>query len=324
MPNPHQSDPVITALRALAPGAGLVRREMARADGRHLRWVETTKDSVGPTILLTAGAGDTVLDWAAIIPALADEFRLIAYDRAGLGASDPLRRLTIANQVDDLVALLDLHGPALLVGHSWGGLLAEFAAAARPDAVLGLVLVDATHEEVMAAVPVNLRIASELMLTWMVVLKSLGQFEKRLTRHGRALAERCTDDAEIQELIVAAYRNSYASRGQVLTIRAENRLASRVREARKARAAMVRPDLPVTILTATRGKPPALRARSAELADQTAASYRRGVHVVVQDAGHSIHQDQPAATVAAIKAAVGQLPAGQGDDDQPETPQPSR
>jgi pimeloyl-ACP methyl ester carboxylesterase len=212
----------------------------------------------------------------------------------------------------------------LLVGHSWGGLLAEFAAAARPDAVLGLVLVDATHEEVMAAVPVNLRIASDLMLNWMVVLKSLGLFEKKLAQHGRALAARCTDDPEIQRLLTEAYLASYASRGQVAAIRAENRLASRVTEARRTRAAMTLPDLPVTVLTATRGKPPALQIRSAELADQTAARYRQGQHVVVPDSGHSIHQDQPAATVAAIKAAAGQLPAAQGDDDRPEKPQPSR
>ncbi|HTF09129.1 MAG TPA: alpha/beta hydrolase [Asanoa sp.] len=324
MATPHQSDPVITALQALAPGAGLVRREMVRANGRRLRWVETTKDTGGLTILLTTGAGDTVLDWAAVLPALTDEFRVVAYDRAGLGASDPLRRLTIANQVDDLVALLDAHGPALLVGHSWGGLLAQFAAAARPDAVRALVLIDPTHEEVMAAVPVNLRIASDLMLSWIIVLKSLGQFEKKLTRHGRALAAHCTDDTEVQGLITDAYLASYASRGQVATIRAENRLASRVAEARRARAAMTPPDLPVTILTATRGKPPALQTRAADLADQTAAGYRRGAHVVVPDAGHYIHQDQPAATVAAIKAAAGQMPAAQRDDDQPETPQPSR
>jgi pimeloyl-ACP methyl ester carboxylesterase len=324
MATPHRSDPVITALLALAPGAGLVSHEMVRGDGRRLRWVETTRDTGGSTILFTAGAGDTVLDLAAVLPALADEFRVVAYDRAGLGASDPLRRLTIANQVDDLVALLDAHGPALLVGHSWGGLLAQFAAAARPEAVLGLVLIDPTHEEVMAAVPVNLRIASDLMLNWMVLLKSLGLFQKQLTQHGRALAEHCTDDPEIQGLITDAYLATYASRGQVAAIRAENRLASRVAEARRARAAMNLPDLPVTVLTATRGKPPALQVRSAELADQTAASYRRGTHVVVVDAGHYIHQDQPAATVAAIKAAAGQLPSAQGDDDQPETPQPSR
>ncbi|GIF45585.1 pimeloyl-ACP methyl ester carboxylesterase [Asanoa ferruginea] len=329
MATPHQSDPVITALHALAPGAGLVSHEMVRANGRRLRWVETTKDTGGPTVVFTAGAGDTVLDWAAVLPALADEFHVVAYDRAGLGASDPQRRLTIPNQVDDLVALLDQQrGPVLLAGHSWGGLLAEFATAARPDAVQGLVLIDATHEEVMAAVPVNLRIASDLMLNWMVVLKSLGLFQKQLTQHARAFAVRCTDDPEIQGLLTGAYLHSYASRGQVAAIRAENRLASRVAEARRTRAAMTLPDLPVTVLTATSGKPPKLQALSAELADQTAAGYPRGTHIVVDDSGHYIHQDQPAATVAAIKATAGQLPSVQGGgdqgDDQPETPQPSR
>jgi pimeloyl-ACP methyl ester carboxylesterase len=61
----------------------------------------------------------------------------------------------------------------------------------------------------------------------------------------------------------------------------------------------------MTILTATRGKPPALQFRAAELADETAAAYAQGQHVVVDDAGHYIHHDQPAAAAAAIKAAAG-------------------
>ncbi len=305
MANRRQSDhPVITAFSALAPGARFTRGELTGADGRHLRWVET--NSSGPTILLAAGAGDTVLDWGTILPALATDFHLVAYDRAGLGASDPLRgRLTLEGQVDDLAALLDVHGPTLLVGHSWGGLLAQFAASTRPDRVTGLVLVDPTHEGVMSVVPARLRISSELMLSWMVALKAVGLFDRKLNSFARGLIETSTDDPAVQKLLLDAYHDAYASLGQVVSIRTENRLAARVAAARRVRAAHAPADVPMTILTATRGKLPLLQVRAAELADETAAAYKQGQHVVVDDAGHYIHHDQPAAVAAAIKAAAG-------------------
>lgn len=101
----------------------------------------------GPTVVLVAGAGEVGLDWAPILPGLAGEFRVIAYDRAGLGASDRVRPLTLGSQLDDLAALLGVTGPAILVGHSWGGLLSELTAMARPESVRGLVLVHAYRDE---------------------------------------------------------------------------------------------------------------------------------------------------------------------------------
>src|ERR1700754_4551354 len=112
------NDPVVAALSKLVP-AGVVRRGLVRDRGRHLRWIEA--GTTGPAVILVAGAGEMALDWAVVLPALAEQFRVVAYDRAGLGASDRIRRLTVRSQVDDLVALLDAVGPAVLMGHSWGG-----------------------------------------------------------------------------------------------------------------------------------------------------------------------------------------------------------
>jgi pimeloyl-ACP methyl ester carboxylesterase len=50
---------------------------------------------------------------------------VIAYDRAGYGASDAAP-VDLDLQLDDLVAVLEVAGPGpcVMVGHSWGGLLA--------------------------------------------------------------------------------------------------------------------------------------------------------------------------------------------------------
>src|SRR4051795_2869081 len=124
-------DPVVAALGALLE-SDVERGETVRDDGRRLRWVTAGE---GPTVVLVAGAGEVALDWAPILPALAERFRVIAYDRAGLGASDRVRPLTIGSQLDALAALLGVTGPATLVGHSWGGLLAELTAMAHPELV---------------------------------------------------------------------------------------------------------------------------------------------------------------------------------------------
>ncbi|MEV4719683.1 alpha/beta hydrolase [Micromonospora noduli] len=301
----ESQDPVVVALSSLVP-AGVDSGRLTRESGRQLRWVAA--GSATPPVVLVSGAGEVGLDWAVVLPSLAERSRVIAYDRAGLGASDPTSRLTLDSQVRDLVALLDDVGPAVLVGHSWGGLLAQLTAFASPDRTLGLVLLDPFHEDSTAEVPLALRVSSNLLLNAIPVLKAIGLFDRIAANMGRTLAERCTDDLEIQALITEAYRASYRTFGQVTTIRAENRLANTcTREVRAARATSAAPDVPMRILTASRGKPAALRQRSGDLADQTAAVFARGVHVVVPDSGHYIHKDQPAAVVDAVRAVLAQV-----------------
>ncbi|MET7375710.1 alpha/beta hydrolase [Micromonospora arida] len=303
--NTGAQDPVVAALSSLVPN-GVDRGQLTRESGRHLRWVAA--GTATPPVVLVSGAGEVGLDWAVVLPSLAETARVIAYDRAGLGASDPTSRLTLDSQVRDLVALLDNVGPAVLVGHSWGGLLAQLAAFARPDHTLGLVLLDPFHEDTTAEVPLAVRVSSNLLFNAIPVLKVIGLFDRIAANMGRTLAERCTNDPEIQALVTEAYRASYRTSAQVATIRAENRLANAcTREVRAARARSTAPDVPMRILTATRGKPPALRQRSGDLADETAAVFARGVHEVVPDSGHYIHKDQPAAVVEAVRAVLAQV-----------------
>jgi pimeloyl-ACP methyl ester carboxylesterase len=95
----------------------------------------------GPTVLLEAGGGDSAVRWAALLPRLAGLAHVVAYDRAGLGLSDPVRPLALQTQADDLIALIRHagEGPCVLVGHSWGGELVQLAAFEVPELVAGLV-----------------------------------------------------------------------------------------------------------------------------------------------------------------------------------------
>jgi pimeloyl-ACP methyl ester carboxylesterase len=88
----------------------------------------------------------TVLSWSELQHTLEKSFRLVSYDRAGLGWSElgPMPR-TADRIVDELHELLEraaIPPPYVLVGHSFGGLTMPLFAARFPDQVAGRVLID--------------------------------------------------------------------------------------------------------------------------------------------------------------------------------------
>ena len=126
---------------------------LIRVGGRNLFLACTgvKKPTGNLTVILEAGLGADHSSWALVQPAVAPIARVCSYDRAGLGQSDPAATpRTSADVVADLYQLLQTAGeggPYLLVGHSFGGLHGRLFAHEYPDEVLGVVLVDAVHEE---------------------------------------------------------------------------------------------------------------------------------------------------------------------------------
>lgn len=103
-----------------------------------------------PTLVLESGAGEGATQWNNVIAQLAALTRVVAYSRAGHDGSSPASESpSVKATVADLHALLRALGdtaPVVLVGHSWGGLLSRAYASTYPREVAGLVLVDGTHE----------------------------------------------------------------------------------------------------------------------------------------------------------------------------------
>ncbi len=122
--------------------------------GRVLWRVEAGKGR--PDVVLEAGRNDVAASWRRVMDLLAPHVHVVAYDRAGLGASAPSSDpFILARQVDDLVSVITstAAGPCVLAGHSWGGILVQLLAWRRPDLVAGLVLVDPAHEQMTGALP---------------------------------------------------------------------------------------------------------------------------------------------------------------------------
>jgi pimeloyl-ACP methyl ester carboxylesterase len=127
-----------------------------------------------PTVVLVSGGGGASDEWthvldparpdgelrasaSAVLPRIARFTRVCAYDRPGtarvddeLSPSTPVPQPTTA-QADaaDLRALLDaghVRGPYVLVGASWGGMIASLLARNDPRSVAGVVLSDGASE----------------------------------------------------------------------------------------------------------------------------------------------------------------------------------
>jgi pimeloyl-ACP methyl ester carboxylesterase len=95
---------------------------------------------------MEAGDQSNTGQWRLVVPTLAQETRVCAYDRAGIGRSSPA---TGCRQMEDLLgdleALLELaqiDGPYVLVGTSGGGFIMTAYAMRHPEQVAGIVLVE--------------------------------------------------------------------------------------------------------------------------------------------------------------------------------------
>jgi pimeloyl-ACP methyl ester carboxylesterase len=100
----------------------------------------------GPDLVLIHGITGDLSSWYhTVMPALAKEARVLAYDLRGHGYSDVTPTgYTSAHMAADLTGLLDSLGieRAHLVGHSWGATVALHSAVLYPERVAGLVLAD--------------------------------------------------------------------------------------------------------------------------------------------------------------------------------------
>ena len=122
---------------------------MRLPDGRTIHLV--CMGEGGPTVILLAGVFDWSTAWSKVQPAVAARARVCAWDRAGLGLSDPpAKPQTVDATTTDLEMALDaaqIGRPYVLVGHSVGAYESLLFADRRQSDVLGMVLVDPQYPD---------------------------------------------------------------------------------------------------------------------------------------------------------------------------------
>ena len=102
-------------------------------------------------VLFEPGLGGSSLEWIPLQEAIAVHTRACIYDRAGYAWSDPgnpPRNVSrLAAEAHLLLTSMEIEAPLILVGHSFGGMVARTLAELRHDTIKGLILVDASHED---------------------------------------------------------------------------------------------------------------------------------------------------------------------------------
>jgi len=230
-----------------------------------------------PTVVLEngLGGGSGIVGWSFVQPEVAKFTRVCSYDRAGTGYSDPGPSPRTARRIAyELAQLLDrtgISGPLVLVGASIGGLFVRVFASEHGERVVGLVLVDASHEDQEMRVP---RIAPLVPL-----LSSIGVFRLLGVSFG---------GAHVTAFRAAAYQ---ATADEVIHL---PETASEVRTIRR------KLTIPVVVVTAGLGADAAWQSLQR---DQVGLS-EQGCQVIAEQSGHVISLGQPQAIVEPIRAIV--------------------
>ncbi len=251
-----------------------------------------------PTIVVVPALGEGVISWVRVQRELAAEMRVVVYDRAGIGWSDPPRRgrRTSDGAAEDLRGLLAAAGvepPYVLVAHSLGGILARRFAAPLPR-----------HRRRAGPHRLQSRGAGQppgghgwpygrssyFKNAWQWQRYVLGA--RRLAA-GLGLLHELDADTATDALPehAGAYRAIMLSSRERRAVVREILMMARLSEPPRPLE-----SIPLTVITAGRQQIPGWR----EMQDELAALSADSTHVVA-DAGHYVHLEAPEVVIQAIR-----------------------
>jgi pimeloyl-ACP methyl ester carboxylesterase len=263
-----------------------------------------------PTVIFDAGAGGIGLSWELVRPAIAKVTRVVTYDRAGLGWSDPSPyprdAATMALELHTMLTNANISAPYILVGHSLGGVVARQFAAKYPNEIAGLVMVDSAHEQQMKHFPeplVKMVNSMKGMFAVMKLVSKLGIFALKpsLIQIG--------DNGKFPNELVAQMQGVMAS--------SDSHAEAMIAESESVYAAKTQPvstlgDVPLTVISHgqldANAVPPTLgeqvrydyEAAWQKLQVAIMALSTRGRHIVAERSGHNIMFDQPEIVIESV------------------------
>lgn len=289
-------------------------------DGRRIHLFCRGKGS--PTVILTAGLGGWATSWVKVHPAIAARTRACAWDRAGVGYSDPSPApQTLAATTGDLEAALTaakIKGPYVLVGHSSGAFETLLFTDRHRGEVVGMVLVDGSVPNQPArfeATAPTVAAGNAASMAGQVGGQRLcaKSLESGMLKPDTPAWRICFGySPDLSPGMVAAMTALDANPARLRT------RASLAEEFGASAAAAASPsrdygDLPLVVLTQSSSPTPpgarpedaaALKAGWIAWHDDYAKLSTRGVNLIVQGAGHGIQSDKPQAVIGAVDAVL--------------------
>jgi pimeloyl-ACP methyl ester carboxylesterase len=272
--------------------------------GRRLHLV-CAGNAAGPTVVIEAGSGNDSNSWRAIVERVGRFAAVCAYDRAGLGWSDPAPRpRSFADRAADLHSVLvagSVAPPYVLVGHSYGGYIVRLFARDHAGQVAGIVLVDAS-EEGFAFAPAG-RAGARRLRTRMLRLALAARFGV-LRLIAALLPERF-------KAIKGGLPATYAGPASLYLRTARyQEAADEMAAYESVPPAMTRPggfgslgELPLSVISRTPGDPVTGQPTAPEWQEAQLRLLRlsgRSVHIVASRSGHTIQDSEPDLVAGAI------------------------
>lgn len=250
-----------------------------------------------PTVIIDAGLGAVAYEWKGVQDQIARHQRVCLYDRAGYGWSDPgpspRSASQISSELHQLTQVASLSPPFVLVGHSFGGYIAQLYAKQFPEEVAGVVLVDASHPD-----QVTRFLQSPLAMNTAPSHKG-GQVQYS----GFVVHDNLPDD--VREAVYAIG----------FTPKARAAMTAEYLHFRDSAAAVAAagalPDRPLVVLSRGEGDETTLGRMSIErqemierlwlqLQRELVDMAPRAAHLIAERSGHQIHLDQPDLIVDAV------------------------
>jgi pimeloyl-ACP methyl ester carboxylesterase len=263
-----------------------------------------------PTVILEAGASAFAIDWTIVQRAVATSNRVCAYDRAGMGWSDPPPDLMTAgeHEAPDLHAALlaaKEPGPFVLVGASRGGLLIRKYLARYPADVAALVFVDPSTEDRLFSMVGGRPIAMADMTTEQIrsTLPSQSvRIPRRPVQKGAPFdklpAELYQQRLLLDERLIALQPDTLTPEQIFRFQDLERKMLADLQATRTSGTPFG--DRPTVVLSRGDQRDAGREGSHAALAKLST----RSQHRVVDGAGHEIHLFDPPAVVAAIRTVV--------------------
>jgi pimeloyl-ACP methyl ester carboxylesterase len=271
-----------------------------------------------PTVILESGLLSGSSSWRLVHDPLSEVTRICAYDRAGMDWStptdQPVDATNVTRSLHELLEVAGVEGPQIILGMSAGGVFVREYYRRYPEQIVGMVLVDSSHEQQGARLPEigdSTQMSSILSLcSWFQPIGVIRAFR---------LIDPFLNQYELpEEALALARANAYQSHSCASLLLESEGFQREIYDAEPPGSLG---DLPLTVLS--QGKPPEANETFGmtledaekmaivwdELQNELTALSSVGHRLKAMQSGHVIQLEQPQIVIDEVTALVLQLRA---------------